>query len=59
MTAVVDGGAAFGRVVDGAQVLPFRGAHFGTGLRRAGGCVGEEGYDDLVCFLDEEAAELV
>ena len=59
MAAVVDGGAGFGRVVHGAEVLPFARAHFGAGLGGAGWGVGEEGDDDGVGFLDQEAAELV
>lgn len=59
MTAIVDRAARLGRVVHGAEVLPFRGAHLGTCGGGAGGIVGEEGDDDGVCFLDQEAAEFV
>lgn len=59
MAAVVDGGAAFRRVVHGAEVLPFAGAHLGAGLRGARRAVGEQADDDGVGLLDEEASEFV
>lgn len=59
MAAVINCSAGFRRVVDGAEVLPFAGAHFGARGRGAGRVVGEEGDDDGVCFLNEEAAEFV
>lgn len=59
MTAVVDGRAGLGRVVDGAEVLPFGGSHFVACCRGAGGGVGEEGNDYGVGLLDQKAAELV
>ena len=49
----------FRGLVYGAEVLPFAGAHLRAGLRGAGRGVGEEGDDDGVGLLDEEAAELV
>ncbi len=59
MAAIIYRAAGFWRVVHGAQILPFGGAHLGTrrgGTRRE---VGEEGSDDAVRFLTQEAAELV
>lgn len=43
MTTVVNRTARLGRVVHGAEVLPFAGAHFWTGSSRTGRCLGEKG----------------
>lgn len=59
VAAVIDGAAGFGRVMDGAEILPFGGLHFGTCLCRAGWGLGEEGDDEIVDFDGEEAAEFV
>lgn len=59
MTAIIYRRAAFGRIVYGAQVLPFAGAHFGAGLWGARGIVGEEGGDYEVGLLDEKPGEFV
>ena len=59
MAAVVDGRARLGWVMDGAKILPFRSAHLVACCCRAGRGIGEEGDDDSVCLLDQEAAEFV
>lgn len=59
MAAVVDRRARFGRVVDRAEVLPFARSHLGAGLGGARRGVGEEGDEDVVGFLNEEAGEFV
>ena len=59
VAAVVDGAAALGRVVHGAEELPLGGAHLGAGGGAAGRGVEEEADDEAVALLDEEAAELV
>ena len=59
VAAIIDGAAGFGGLVDGAEVLPFGGAHFGTGSSGARGVIREEMDDELVGFDDEEAAEFV
>lgn len=42
-----------------AEILPLRCAHFGAGLRRARGVLGEESDDEVVDFHREKAAQLV
>ena len=59
VAAVVDGAAALGLLVDGAEELPLGGAHLGAGGGAAGGCIEEEADDEGVALRDEEAAELV
>lgn len=59
VAAVVDGAAALGLLVDGAQELPLGGAHLGARRGAAGGGVEEEADDEGVALGDEEAAELV
>lgn len=56
VTAVIDSAAGLRGIVDGAEVLPFRGLHFGTRLDGAGWVLGEEGNDKVVDFHREEAA---
>ncbi len=55
VTGVVDRAAWLWRLVNGAQVLPFRCAHLRTCLSRARRVVGKEVDDQLVSFNDEEA----
>lgn len=59
MTAVVDGAAALGLLVNSAEKLPLGGAHFGTCVGATWRCVEEEAHDERVALRDEEAAELV
>ena len=59
VAAVIDGATGLGRIVYGAEVLPFRGAHLGAGLSGARWGFGEEGDDEVVGTLGEEAAELI
>jgi hypothetical protein len=59
MTAVVDRGTAFRRVVDSTEILPFAGSHFWTCLRGAGRAVGEESDNNGIGFLYKEAPKLV
>jgi hypothetical protein len=59
MTAVVDSAARFRRIVHGAEVLPFRGAHFRACCRGTWGIVGEKSGYNRVHFLREEAAKLI
>lgn len=59
VAAVVDCATRFGRVVYRAQVLPLGSAHLWTGQGRTRWVVCEEGGDDGVDFLYEEAAELI
>lgn len=59
VAAVVDGAAALGLLVHGAQELPLGGAHLGTGVGATRGGVEEEADDEGVALRDEEAAELV
>ena len=59
MTAVVNGAAGLGWVVDGAEILPLGGLHLGTRLRRAGRTLGEKGNDQIVDFHREETAQFV
>lgn len=59
VTAVVDGAAALGGLVDGAQELPLAGAHLRAGGGGAGGFVEEEADDQVVALVGEEAAEFV
>ena len=42
MVTVVDCAAGFRRFMNGAEILPFAGAHFGTRLSRAWGVVVHE-----------------
>lgn len=43
----------------GAEILPLAGAHFRAGEWRTRWGVGEEGHEDRVGFLDQEASEFV
>lgn len=59
MTAIVNSAAGLGWVVNGAEILPFRGLHFGARLRRAGWVLREKCNDQVVDFHGEEAAQFV
>lgn len=59
VAAVVDSAAGLGRVVDGAEILPLRSAHFRTGLRGTGRFFGKEGDYQIVDFHSQKAAELI
>jgi hypothetical protein len=59
MATIVNRAAGFRGLVHRAQELPFRGAHLGAGSRRTWGAVEEKADDEVVAFVDEEAAELV
>lgn len=59
VAAVVDGAAALGLLVNGAQELPLGRAHLGTGRGAARGRVEQEAHDEGVASGDEESAELV
>lgn len=59
VAAVVDGAAALGLLVDGAEELPLGGAHLGTRAGATGRRVEEEADDERVALRDEEATELV
>ena len=59
VAAIVDGAAALGLLVDGAEELPLGGAHLGTRVGAAGRRVEEEADNEGVALRDEEAAELV
>lgn len=59
VAAVINGAAALGLLVDGAQELPLRGAHLGARGRAARRGVEEEADDQVVALGDEEAAELI
>lgn len=59
VAAVVDGAAALGLLMNGAEKLPLGGAHLGAGVCAAGRRVEEEADDEGVALRDEEAAELV
>lgn len=59
VAAVVDSATRLGWIVHGAEVLPFRGAHLGACLGGAGRIVGEEGDEDGVGVLGQEATQLV
>lgn len=45
--------------MDCTKILPLGRAHFGTRLGRAWRGLGEEGHDQTVGFLNEEAAQFV
>lgn len=45
--------------MDGAEVLPFGGAHFGTGCGTTWRVIGEEVDYDGVGLLDQKAGEFV
>lgn len=59
VAAVVDGAAALGLLVHGAEELPLRRAHFRTRIGAAGRRVEQEADDEGVALRDEEAAEFV
>ena len=59
MTAVVNGTAALGLLVYGAEELPLGSAHLGARVCTAWRGVEEEADDERVALGDEEAAELV
>lgn len=59
VTAVVNGATGLGRFVGGAEVLPFACAHLGTCGSGTGRIIGEETAGHHVCFLSEEATQLV
>lgn len=59
VAAVVDGAAALGLVVHGAQELPLGRAHLRAGGGRAGRHVKQEPHDQAVALRDQEPAELV
>lgn len=56
VTAVIDSAAGLWGIVDGAEVLPFGGLHFGTRLDGAGRVLGEKGNDKVVDLHGEKAA---
>lgn len=59
MTTVVDGAAGFGWIMDGTEILPFRGAHFRARLRGTWRVFGEKGNDEIVDFHRKKTAEFV
>lgn len=59
VAAVVDGAAALGLLMNGAEELPLGGAHLGASTRAAGWRIEEETDDEGVALRDEEAAELI
>lgn len=59
MTAVIDSTAALWRLVNGAEKLPFAGAHFRTGSCGTWWIVEEKSNDQVIAFVYEEAAEFV
>ena len=59
MTAVIDSAAGFRGIMDGAEILPFRGLHFRTCLGRAGRIFEKEGHDQIIYFHGKEAAKFV
>lgn len=59
MAAVVNRAACLGRIVDGAQILPFRRLHLRARLRRARGILREKRHDQIVQFHRKEPAQLV
>jgi len=59
VTAVIDRTAGLRGVVDGAEVLPFGGLHFGACLDGAWRVLGKEGNYKIVDFHGKEATELI
>lgn len=59
MTTVIDGAAGFRRVMNGAEVLPFAGAHLGTGRGRTGWVIVEKGEDEMIDFLGSQPTQLI
>lgn len=59
MTAIVNGAAALGLLVYGAEELPLGSAHLGARVCAAWWGVEEEADDERVALRDEEAAKLV
>ena len=59
MAAIIDGAAALGLLMYGAQELPLGGTHLGARRGAAGRGVEEKPHDERVALGDEEAAELV
>lgn len=59
VAAIVNGAAAPGLVVNGAQKLPFGGAHLRTRGGGTGGHVEQEADYQAVTLGDEETAKLV
>ena len=59
VTAVIDSAAGFRGIMDGAEILPFRGLHFRTRLSRARRVFEKESHDQIIDFHGKEAAEFV
>lgn len=59
MCTVINGATRFRRVMDRAEVLPFRGAHLWASILGAGWTLVEEGHNDVVFVDDEKATELI
>lgn len=59
VAAIVDGAAALGLFVDGAEKLPFRCAHLGARAGATRGRIKQEANNERVALRYEEAAQLV
>lgn len=59
MATIIDSAAGLGRIVNGAEILPFGGSHLRAGLGGAGRILGKESDDQVVDLHGQETAELV